>query len=192
MNFEAQRERMVQTQLIPRGIRDPLVLRAMGKVPREEFVPENARQAAYYDSALSIAEGQTISQPYIVALMTEALELEGGERVLEIGTGSGYQAAVLAEIAGQVYTLERVAALAGKAEEILARLGTATSISKSSTAHSAGSSIRRMRPSSSLPAPRMSPRPSLVSLRKEDASSFRWVTVQARFFSRYERQRAGP
>jgi protein-L-isoaspartate(D-aspartate) O-methyltransferase len=123
MNFEAQRNRMVHAQLIPRGIRDPLVLRAMGKVPREEFVPEDARQAAYYDSALSIAEGQTISQPYIVALMTEALELKGGEKVLEIGTGSGYQAAVLAEIAGQVYTLERVAALAGKAEEILARLG---------------------------------------------------------------------
>jgi protein-L-isoaspartate(D-aspartate) O-methyltransferase len=123
MNFEAQRRRMVETQLIPRGIRDPLVLKAMGKVPREEFVPEDIRDTAYSDNALPIGEGQTISQPYIVALMTEALELKGQEKALEIGTGSGYQAAVLAEIAKEVYTVERVASLSEKAEQILGSLG---------------------------------------------------------------------
>jgi len=123
MNFEAQRKRMVDAQLIPRGIRDPLVLEAMGKVAREEFVPKNLRERAYSDNALPIAENQTISQPYIVALMTQALELKGGEKVLEIGTGSGYQAAVLAEIAGEVNTVERISALNDRAKEILSRLG---------------------------------------------------------------------
>jgi protein-L-isoaspartate(D-aspartate) O-methyltransferase len=123
MNFEAQRKRMVDAQLIPRGIRDPLVLEAMGKVAREEFVPKNLRERAYSDNALPIAENQTISQPYIVALMTQALELKGGEKVLEIGTGSGYQAAILAEIAGEVYTVERISALNDRAKEILSKLG---------------------------------------------------------------------
>jgi len=123
MNLEAQRKRMVETQLIPRGIHDPLVLKAMGEVPREEFVPKDLRESAYGDNPLPIGEGQTISQPYIVALMTEALELKGAEKVLEIGTGSGYQAAVLAEIAGEVYSVERVAPLSEKAKQILERLG---------------------------------------------------------------------
>lgn len=123
MTYETQRKRMVETQLLPRGIHDPLVLKAMEKVPREAFVPEDLRESAYGDNPLPIGEGQTISQPYIVALMTEALELKGTEKVLEIGTGSGYQAAVLAEIAKEVYTMERVASLSEKAEQILGRLG---------------------------------------------------------------------
>jgi protein-L-isoaspartate(D-aspartate) O-methyltransferase len=123
MDFEALRKRMVATQLVPRGIRDPHVLRAMGKVPRELFVPGNLQENAYSDNALPIAKGQTISQPYIVALMTEALELEGDERVLEVGTGSGYQAAILAEISCEVYTVERIPALSEKAEETLDHLG---------------------------------------------------------------------
>jgi len=114
---------MVDIQLVPRGIRDPLVLEAMGKVAREEFVPKNLRESAYSDNALPIAENQTISQPYIVALMTQALELKGGEKVLEIGTGSGYQSAILAEIAGEVYTVERISALNDRAKEILSKLG---------------------------------------------------------------------
>jgi protein-L-isoaspartate(D-aspartate) O-methyltransferase len=123
MNLQAQRKRMLEKQLIPRGIHDPLVLKAMEKVPREAFVQEDLRESAYGDNPLPIGEGQTISQPYIVALMTEALELKGSEKVLEIGTGSGYQAAVLAEIAKEVYTVERVARLSEKAEQILGRLG---------------------------------------------------------------------
>ena len=95
MTYEMQRKRMVETQLIPRGIHDPLVLKAMEKVPREAFVPADLRESACDDNPLPIGEGQTISQPYIVALMTEALELKGPEKVLEIGTGSGYQAALL-------------------------------------------------------------------------------------------------
>jgi protein-L-isoaspartate(D-aspartate) O-methyltransferase len=123
MDFEAQRKQMVETQLILRGIHDPLVLKAMGKVPRELFVPKYLNDSAYSDNALPIAENQTISQPYIVALMTQALELKGSEKVLEIGTGSGYQAAVLAEIAREVYTVERFALLAEKAKELLTHLG---------------------------------------------------------------------
>jgi protein-L-isoaspartate(D-aspartate) O-methyltransferase len=123
MDFETKRKQMVETQLLPRGIDDPLVLKAMRKVPRELFVPKNMRDTAYSDNALPIAHNQTISQPYIVALMTQALELKGGEKVLEIGTGSGYQSAVLAEIAGEVYTVERIAPLTDKAKQILGQLG---------------------------------------------------------------------
>jgi protein-L-isoaspartate(D-aspartate) O-methyltransferase len=123
MAYETQRKKMVETQLIPRGIHDPLVLKAMEKVPRDAFVPIDLRESAYGDNPLPIGEGQTISQPYIVALMTEALELKGSEKVLEIGTGSGYQAAILAEIAKEVYTVERVASLGEKAERILESLG---------------------------------------------------------------------
>jgi protein-L-isoaspartate(D-aspartate) O-methyltransferase len=123
MDFAAKRKQMVETQLISRGIDDPLVLGAMRKVPRELFIPKNMRDTAYSDNALPIAHGQTISQPYIVALMTQALELKGGEKILEVGTGSGYQAAVLAEIAGEVYTVERIAPLTDKAKQILAQLG---------------------------------------------------------------------
>jgi protein-L-isoaspartate(D-aspartate) O-methyltransferase len=114
---------MVDQQIVARGVRDPAVLAAMRKVPRHEFVPEDLREAAYEDGPLPIGEGQTISQPYIVAYMTEKLELGGGERVLEVGTGSGYQAAVLGELASEVYTIEIVEKLARRAEKDLERLG---------------------------------------------------------------------
>lgn len=114
---------MVKTQIEARGIKDPKVLKAMREVPREEFVPIEYRKFAYEDTPLPIGEGQTISQPYIVALMTEALELKGDERVLEIGTGSGYQAAVLAEIVKEVYTIEILEPLYRRATETLKRLG---------------------------------------------------------------------
>jgi protein-L-isoaspartate(D-aspartate) O-methyltransferase len=121
--FAAARERMVEIQLRGRGIRDPEVLRAMGTVPRHELVPEPLRSRAYDDGPLPIGEGQTISQPYVVAAMTEALELEPGQRVLEIGTGSGYQAAVLAELGVQVYSIELEPELAARARRDLDRLG---------------------------------------------------------------------
>jgi protein-L-isoaspartate(D-aspartate) O-methyltransferase len=114
---------MVREQIAARGVRDPRVLAALRTVPRHEFVPAEQRASAYEDEPLPIGEGQTISQPYMVAAMTEALALRGGERVLEIGTGSGYQAAVLAELARDVYTIEIVQALADSAKERLARLG---------------------------------------------------------------------
>src|SRR5437016_3229832 len=119
---EARRQ-MVAQQILERGVRSDAVARAMREVPREQFMPEQIREFAYADAPLPIAEGQTISQPYIVAYMTEALELEGGERVLEVGTGSGYAAAVLARIAGEVYTIERHPSLASGAEKILRKLG---------------------------------------------------------------------
>src|SRR5450755_1250143 len=122
-SFERQRERMVARDIAARGVRDALVLAAMRKVPRELFLPGKLREFAYEDSPLPIAGEQTISQPYIVALMAEALLLEGGEKVLEIGTGSGYAAAVLAEIAAEVYTVERIGQLAEKAAAALAEQG---------------------------------------------------------------------
>lgn len=121
--YRIARERMVETQIKARGIKDPKVLQAMLKVPRHLFVDEALQDQAYGDFPLPIGEGQTISQPYIVALMTEALELTGNERVLEIGTGSGYQTAILAEIALWVYTIERYHKLAEKAKKILFKLG---------------------------------------------------------------------
>jgi len=120
---EAAREGMVKEQIEGRGIKDPLTLAAMRKVPRHLFVPSAAADQAYGDFPLPIGEGQTISQPYIVAFMTEALGLRGGENVLEIGTGSGYQSAVLSQIAGRVHTIEIVPALAAEARARLARLG---------------------------------------------------------------------
>jgi protein-L-isoaspartate(D-aspartate) O-methyltransferase len=123
INFEKERSRMVDEQIAFRGVTDPRVLAVMGKVPRHEFMPEALRAQAYGDHAMPIGEGQTISQPYIVALMTELLELKGNERVLEIGTGSGYQAAVLAELCQKVFTIERVKTLADKARATLDRLG---------------------------------------------------------------------
>src|SRR5438552_6996635 len=122
-DFAAQRQRMVEQQLMARGIKDERVLAAMAKVPREEFVPADARAATYEDGPLPIGHGQTISQPYIVAFMTEQLRLSPTDRVLEIGTGSGYQAAILAELAREVYTIEIVAPLAQSAEAALQRLG---------------------------------------------------------------------
>lgn len=114
---------MVATQLRARGVKDARVLAAMGKVPREEFVPTEARDRAYLDGPLPIGEGQTISQPYVVALMTELLAVKPGDRVLEIGTGSGYQAAILAELTSEVYTIEILPTLAQRAEQTLKRLG---------------------------------------------------------------------
>ena len=117
------RTRMVDDQLIARDIKDPRVLDAMRRVPRHEFVPEAMRSNAYMDSPLPIGHDQTISQPYIVAFMTEALQLEPSHRVLEIGTGSGYQAAILGELAKEVYTIEIVAPLADRARATLKQLG---------------------------------------------------------------------
>ncbi len=121
--YSRLREEMVEKQIAGRGIRDQDVLSAMREVPRHLFVPPEYRSMAYVDHPLPIGEGQTISQPYIVALMTSSLNLDGGERILEIGTGSGYQAAVLAEIADTVFTIEIIPELAREAERMLDSLG---------------------------------------------------------------------
>ena len=121
--FSAARQQMVQSQLRARGVRDQRVLAAMARVPRHEFVPERFHSQAYEDHPIPIGFGQTISQPYIVALMLEALAVQPGDIVLEIGTGSGYQAALLAELASHVYSIERHAPLAQNAEHILRKLG---------------------------------------------------------------------
>jgi protein-L-isoaspartate(D-aspartate) O-methyltransferase len=121
--FSILRQRMVDSQLRGRGIADERVLSAMARVPRHEFAPEPYRDQAYDDHPLPIAQGQTISQPYIVALMLEALAMRPTDRVLEVGTGSGYVTALLAELAAQVISMERHAALADPARELLARLG---------------------------------------------------------------------
>jgi protein-L-isoaspartate(D-aspartate) O-methyltransferase len=122
-NLDKLRNQMVSDQIYARGVRDAHVLEAMGKVSREVFIPDSMHDLAYADMPLPIAEGQTISQPYIVAYMIEALALKGGEKVLEIGAGSGYAAAVLAEIAGEVYTIERIDQLAEKAASHLIDAG---------------------------------------------------------------------
>lgn len=114
---------MVETQLIPRGINDSRVLEAFSQVPRHRFVPSSLAEASYADHPLPIGAGQTISQPYMVALMTECLALEGGEKVLEIGTGSGYQAAILSVLCREVCTVERDAGLLDKASQVLAEEG---------------------------------------------------------------------
>lgn len=121
--FATIRNRMVDTQIEARGVTSPRVLAAMRRVPRHRFVPQGLWDQAYNDYPLPIGEDQTISQPYIVALMTEALQLKEGDRVLEIGTGSGYQAAVLAELASAVYTIDRLGSLTEKAQKALAELG---------------------------------------------------------------------
>ena len=122
-SFPSLRNEMVERDIAARGVRDEFVLEAMRKVPRELFLPKNLREFAYEDSPLPIAGEQTISQPYIVAFMAEALMLKDGEKVLEIGAGSGYAAAVLSEIAAHVYTVERLGPLAEKAAATLAELG---------------------------------------------------------------------
>ncbi len=122
-DFKAMREKMVETQIKARGVKNPRVLSALRKVERHRFVPGEYLNSAYSDQPLPIGEGQTISQPYIVALMTELLELKGDEKVLEIGTGSGYQAAILGELAKEVYTIEIVASLATMAKNRLLELG---------------------------------------------------------------------
>jgi protein-L-isoaspartate(D-aspartate) O-methyltransferase len=121
--FTFHRQSMVEDQIVRRGVDNPGVVRAMGEVPRHAFVPQHLQERAYVDAPLAIGSGQTISQPYIVALMTELLELDGDEKVLEIGTGSGYQAAVLARVAREVYTVEIREELGQQAEERLAELG---------------------------------------------------------------------
>jgi protein-L-isoaspartate(D-aspartate) O-methyltransferase len=123
MNYIKQRELMVETQLRAKGIRNERVLKAMGKVPRHKFVDEALAVRAYGDSPLPIGEGQTISQPYMVALMSEKLNLSGNERVLEVGTGSGYQTAILAELAAEVYSIETIPTLASRTKGLLEELG---------------------------------------------------------------------
>jgi protein-L-isoaspartate(D-aspartate) O-methyltransferase len=121
--FSGRRRQMVERQIRDRGVRDARVLDAMRKVPRHEFVPESQREMAYEDTPLPIGHGQTISQPFIVGFMTEALDVQASARVLEIGTGSGYQAAILGELARQVYSIEIVPDLAGQARRTLAAQG---------------------------------------------------------------------
>lgn len=121
--YAGERELMVEQQLRARGIREPRVLEAMGRVPRHQFVPAALASRAYEDGPLPIGDGQTISQPFVVAYMTEVLSLQPTDRVLEIGTGSGYQAAILGELAKEVYTIEIVPALAERARKTLETLG---------------------------------------------------------------------
>lgn len=123
MDYQQAREQMVERQIANRGISSPRVLEAFRSVPRHLFVPEHKRELAYSDGPLPIGKGQTISQPYIVAYMTEAMQLTGEERVLEIGTGSGYQAAILGELAAEVYTIERHESLAEVAARRLEEMG---------------------------------------------------------------------
>ncbi len=121
--FEVLRRRMVEDQLVRRGIRNPALLRAFGRLPREQFVPADRAEEAYEDRPVPIGEGQTLSQPYVVALMLEALKIKPGSRVLEIGTGSGYQTALLAEMGTEVYSIERIDSLAASAMSRLKTLG---------------------------------------------------------------------
>jgi protein-L-isoaspartate(D-aspartate) O-methyltransferase len=123
LDFAAERERMVRQQVALRGVTDTRLLAAMRKVPRDQFIPEAVRNLAYTDQPLPIGYDQTISQPFIVAFMTEKLQLRPTDRVLEIGTGSGYQAAILAELAREVYTIEIVAPLGERAQGTLQRVG---------------------------------------------------------------------
>lgn len=123
MDFPKARLKMVEDQIASRGIKDPRVIAAMKKVPRHHFVEEALQKQAYSDHPLPIGEKQTISQPYMVALMTEALQLTGTEKVLEIGAGSGYQTAILAELAQKVYSVERIRSLAIRARQLLYELG---------------------------------------------------------------------
>jgi len=123
MDYEALRKRMVEEQLISRGIKNERVLNVFRKVERHKFIPEDLRPSAYSDFPVPIGEGQTISQPYIVALMTELLDLSGKEKVLEVGTGSGYQTAILAELAKEVLSIERFENLAKRTQDTLNGLG---------------------------------------------------------------------
>ncbi len=123
MDFAGQRREMVERQLKARGIRDPRVLKAMLEIPREEFVPPEVRAFSYYDEPVSIGSGQTISQPYMTALMSQSLELTGFETVLDVGGGSGYHAAVLGALAAKVYSIELIPELAEQARQNLERIG---------------------------------------------------------------------
>ncbi len=130
MEYSVARKKMVEDQLVGRGIQDKRVLEVMGNVPRHLFIEEELRNKAYGDYPLPIGENQTISQPYMVAIMTELLELKGDERVLEVGTGSGYQAAVLSGLVDKVYTIERIESLAVKARDLLEHLGYGNIVTK--------------------------------------------------------------
>lgn len=123
VNYDQRRWDMVETQLVARGVKDLRVLDAMRKIPRHQFVDQALQERAYEDHPLPIGEGQTISQPYMVAVMTEALSLKGKERVLEVGTGSGYQTAILAELSARVFSVERFPSLARQARSVLDQLG---------------------------------------------------------------------
>lgn len=123
MNSQELRDQMVEFQIARRGVTDPRVLAVMRKVPRHLFLPPDARKFAYSDNPIRIGNGQTISQPYIVAFMTELLNVQPEDKVLDVGTGSGYQAAILGELAREVHTIERFPALANEAEKILSDLG---------------------------------------------------------------------
>jgi protein-L-isoaspartate(D-aspartate) O-methyltransferase len=127
-DFKAARLRMVESQIRARGISDPRILEAFNQVPRHEFVKAKLRDEAYRDSPLPIGQGQTISQPYMVAAMTEAAQVYEGAKVLEVGLGSGYQAAILAEMGARVYSIERLESLAAEARELLETLGYAVAI----------------------------------------------------------------
>jgi len=122
-DFKFLRKKMVEEQIIARGIKNQKVIECMLEIPRHKFVPESERDNAYGDYPLSIGNGQTISQPYMVALMTELLELKGNEKVLEIGTGSGYQTAILARLSKEVHTIERIEELSKNAEKVIKSLG---------------------------------------------------------------------
>jgi protein-L-isoaspartate(D-aspartate) O-methyltransferase len=144
LDLSDARAHMVRTQIAARGVRDPAVLEAMRSVPREAFLPSELEEFAYADTPLPIERGQTISQPYIVALMAAAAQLRPGDRVLEVGTGSGYAAAILGRIAREVYTVERHEELARVAAQRLTGLGFAN---VSAMARSAGRSVPRTTPS---------------------------------------------
>jgi protein-L-isoaspartate(D-aspartate) O-methyltransferase len=148
VNPEVARRVMVEHQIAARGVTDPRVLAAMRQVPRHLFVPPDLAGRAYSDSPLPIGHQQTISQPYVVALMSQLADLQPGERVLEIGTGSGYHAAVLARLADHVFSIEIVPELADRARRTLAELGSTTSACAPATATVAGPRRRRSTPSS--------------------------------------------
>ena len=172
-DYAEPRARMVRDQIAARGVREPRVLDAMRRVPRHLFVPEALRAAAYEDYPLPIGHEQTISQPFIVAWMTEALQVTPRSRVLEIGTGSGYQAAVLAQIVAEVYTIEIVAPLAESADAPSRRSATRTCTRSRVTDTSAGPSTRPSTPSSSRRRPSRSRSRSSISCASAAASSCR-------------------
>ena len=168
--YAALRAEMVERDIAARGVRDEIVLNAMRKVPRELFLPKNLREFAYEDTPLPIAGEQTISQPYIVAFMAEALMLKGGEKVLEIGAGSGYAAAVLSEIAADVYTVERIGQLADKAAAMLADSAMTMFTSCTATARGVG---RNMHPMTPLSWP-LAGRRFRIRLRSSSRSAAGW------------------
>ena len=177
--YIAPRDRMVLEQLAARGVNASAFSMPCASVAREAFVPEDLRQAAYSDQPLPIGEGQTISQPYIVAAMAEALGLQGDENVLEIGTGSGYDAAVLAHIARAVHTIERIPSLARRARETCGDWATTASRSSKATAAGAGCPPRPTTPSSQQRRRRAFPPRCAPSSGRADGWSCRWPIPNA-------------